>query len=380
MTDLYPSLSALADKNIKPTIEAYNRIDGPGSSLDLREFQEALWSLPSDPEPGDSTGKWTRNLPRTIAMTVDVGCRISAQPLEKGQIGIVSKDYDYQEILPAGSVPFEKQFWLLKILDIFNLSGVNFILHNVIPGIKSSGLGGSATAATAFCLLANKLAGSPFNNSQIVAMASLIEQDMGVSITGTQEQANVVYGGVCDYVWFPWGIPGQKGMYGSSMRFQLMDDSLFDELSSCMRIYHSGQERASTDVNKVWRERLEDPEGFKLHKSQLDTAFAFREGIRLQDWSAACLAIKHYREVRQTLCEGYMSQSCKDIQQYCEKYGAESFPLGAGGGGAVLLFASNPDQLLKLDRDLESHFRKIDFKLKSNGHEFTGFDDHIQIF
>ena len=372
-TDLFDALSELSDSNTIPTIKAYNRIDGPGSSLDLREFQEAFWSLPAKPDSGDCSGQWTRYLPRTIAMTVDVGCKVVAKPLKPGQIGIASKDYNYEEKLPAGTVPFEKRFWLLKIVDLFNISGVQLVLHNLIPGIKSSGLGGSATAATAVCLMANKLAGSPFNMDQIVTMASLIEQDMGVSLTGTQEQANVVYGGVTDYVWFPWGIPGQQGMYGSSLRFSLLEEEFYTELSNRMRIYHSGRERDSTDVNKVWRQRLEDKEGYLLHKSKLEMAFSFREGIRLHDWSRACSSVKKYREIRTELCEGYMPKECKDLQELCEKYHTESFPLGAGGGGVVLLFSDDPDNIAKLDKNLKSRFRRIPFNLRNKGHEFEGF-------
>ena len=33
-----------------PGIIAFNRIDGPGSSLDLREFQQALWHMPRIPK------------------------------------------------------------------------------------------------------------------------------------------------------------------------------------------------------------------------------------------------------------------------------------------------------------------------------------------
>ena len=103
MINLYDTLSAIADNNLTPSLKAYNRIDGPGSSLDLREFQEAFWSLQSKIDLEDSSGLWTRNLPRTVAMTVDVGCKVIAKPLRPGQIGIVSKDYDYEEELSRNS-------------------------------------------------------------------------------------------------------------------------------------------------------------------------------------------------------------------------------------------------------------------------------------
>ncbi len=49
-------------KNRLPSVVAFNRIDGPGSSLDLREFQQTFWTLPSIPENirEDPTMKFVR--------------------------------------------------------------------------------------------------------------------------------------------------------------------------------------------------------------------------------------------------------------------------------------------------------------------------------
>jgi D-glycero-alpha-D-manno-heptose-7-phosphate kinase len=377
MIDLNPLLTELEETNRVPKITAYNRIDGPGSSLDLREFQEAFWRAPERvvPDGEENFARWSSSLPRTIGITIDTGCRVTAHPLKPGYIGIVSDDYGYQQEIRAGHVPFRKELWLLKILDLFGLSGVQMVLHNLMPGIKSSGLGGSATATTAVCLMANKLARTQFSGEQIIAIASLVEQDMGVSITGTQEQANVVYGGVTDYVWFPWGVPGFQGSFGTSIRRTLLPESDYPELAARMRIYHSGRERASADVNTVWRERLSDEEGYELHLGQLGTAHDFREGLRLKDWARVCLSIRRYRSVRVKLCADYMTSQCWDIQGQCENYEAESFPLGAGGGGAILVCSPHPRRLLELDEVLSPVYRRIPFNLRSRGHEFENMPD-----
>ncbi len=373
MTDLYAPLKEAQESDRLPRITAFNRIDGPGSSLDLREFQQAFWSLPEGPMPDDDDGfaVWSRGLPRTVGITIDVGCVVEARPLSPGRIGIVSHDYGYTSDMPAGQVPYRKELWLLKMLDTFGLSGVQFHLHNLAPGIKSSGLGGSATAATAVCLLANELAKEPFNAEQIVALASMLEQDMGVSLTGTQEQSNVVFGGVTDYVWFPWGLPGSCGTYGTSVRRTLLQEADYPELAARMRIYHSGTERASTDVNCVWRERLCDDEGYGLHRTKLAIAHDFAEGLRKKEWDHVSAAIGRYRKVRVELCPEYMTGKCWDLQGQCEAHGAESFPLGAGGGGAVLIFSPSPEQLAELDEVLSRVFRRIDFRIRSRGHEFA---------
>lgn len=238
---LHDSLKEAEKKKAMPEVIAYHRIDGPGSSLDLSEFQQAFWKLPSIPEQDDPAVKWTCSLPRTVGITIDTGTRVEAHPFDPGRIGIKSVEYKTEVSASHGEVIPVKENWLLKILEIFDLSGVMFVLKNLKEGLHSSGLGGSSAAATGVCILANELAGRPFSKIQLIAMASRIEQDFGVSLTGTQEQSNVLFGGVTDYVWFPWGIPGRPGTgYGSSMRFELITPHDYSKLEERMAIFHSG--------------------------------------------------------------------------------------------------------------------------------------------
>ena len=370
--DLNPSLSAARDAGKLPGITAYHRLDGPGSSFDLREFQSAFWRVPAGQVPADAAafGLWSRALPRTVAITISTGSKIEAHPHKAGHLGLVSHDFGVDYDVPAGKVPYAKETWLIKLMDVFGISGVRFDLSNLISGTKSSGLGGSATIATAVALLANELAGAPFTREQIVPMAALMEQDLGISITGSQEQSNVVYGGVTDYVWFPWGLPGIAGGFGTSLRRTLLNEDDYPELRSHMGLYHSGTERLSSKVNAVWLERLRDPEGYDRHNAALALAYDFREGLRTRDWARVSLAVGSYRQIRSELCGAYMTRECHDIQAKCAEFGAESFPLGAGGGGAIMIFGRSSDSLSGLDRALGAAYRRIDFDLKPRGHEF----------
>lgn len=356
-----------------PGVVAYNRIDGPGSSLDLREFQQALWSLPSMPKDvqADPTMEWTRILPRTVGITIDTGTKIEAHPFGPDKIGVRSIEYGTEVIAKPGEVLPTKENWLLKIVELFGLTGVMFVLHNLRPGIQSSGLGGSATATTGVCLLANELAGRPLSQSQLVPMASLIEQDFGVSITGTQEQSNVIFGGVTDYIWFPWGIPGQPETgYGTSLRSELVQPEDYYEIEQRMVIFHSGLKRASTDVNSVWMDALATSDGYRLHGMKPEIAYRFREGLRLRKWDEVLETIKEYREVRTRLCPEYM-QGAAEIRGFAEDKGCDAFPLGAGGGGGVLVFGPDPDSLCKLRENLQDTYREIPYKIKSKGYELT---------
>ena len=371
LKDLKNILERATDRKKLPAVMAYNRIDGPGSSLDLREFQQSLWKMPSIPGNFDTdpTMKWTRGLPRTVGITIDTGTKIHAEPFEQGRIGVRSIEYGTEVTSVPGDVVPTKENWLLKIVELFGLSGVMFVLHNLRPGIQSSGLGGSATATTGVCILANELAERPLSSVQLVSMASRIEQDFGVSITGTQEQSNVVYGGVTDYIWFPWGIPGdQDSGYGSSMRRQLMGPGEYEELEERMAIFHSGKTRASTDVNAEWMRALRSEEGYSKHQRKLDIAYRFSEGIRLQQWDDVMDAIDEYRQVRTTLCPGYLD-GAKEIQGFADAKDCIAFPLGAGGGGGIFVFAQEAASLNSLRQDISAVYREIPFKIKDRGHD-----------
>lgn len=370
---LHKLLKKASKCNALPSVIAYNRIDGPGSSLDLREFQQALWYLPHIPrdiQEGPAM-EWTRKLPRTIGITIDTGTRIEARPFNPDQIGVRSVEYGTEVVAKPGEVTPTKENWLLKVLDVFGLSGVVFVLQNLRAGTQSAGLGGSATAITGVCILANELAGRPLSETQLISMASRMEQDLGVSITGTQEQSNVVFGGVIDYIWFPWGIPGRPETgYGESLRFELILPEDYRQLEQRMAIFHSGHIRPSTDVNSVWRNALSTLEGYRLHMKKPEIAYQFREGLRLRKWDQVLESMRRYREIRTALCPDYMN-GAREILGRTETKGCTAFPLGAGGGGGILVFSAEPEFLQVLREDLCNIYREIPFTIKARGHELV---------
>ncbi len=184
---------------------------------------------------------------------------------------------------------------------------------------------------TGVCILANELAERPFNSIQLISMASRMEQDLGVSVTGTQEQSNVIFGGVTDYVWFPWGIPNAPNTgYGQSIRTELIPPDNYHLLKQRIMILHTGRIRHSTDVNYVWREALKTLNGYQLHKRKLEIAYQFREGLRLCKWKHVYDSIQTYRKIRTTLCSDYMlgAEDITKIAESLKRWVVHPFPLG----------------------------------------------------
>lgn len=374
MIQINDFLKTAEKKKALPKVIAYNRIDGPGSSLDLGKFQQAFWRLPDMPDKDDPARKWTQNLPRTVGITINTGTKIEAHPFDPDLIGVRSVEYETEVIAHPGEVVPVSENWLLKIIEIFNLSGVMFVLKNLREGIHSSGLGGSSTATIGVCILANELAGRPFTKIQLISLASRIEQGLGLSITGTQEQSNVLFGGVTDYVWFPWGKPGHPGTgYGESLRYELVPPDDYGLLEDRMAIFHSGHHRQSSEVNLSWMNSFLTEDGYKLHSQKMKLAYMYREGLRLKKWGYVLESIERYRKIRTKLCEGYMESSW-DLLERAKSCNSTVFPLGAGGGGGVLLFSPNPESLDKLREDLAGVYSEIPFKIRSGGHEISNVE------
>lgn len=376
MTDLSARLEDARNEDRLPALRGYHRIDGPGSSLDLREFQQALWTNPAEGYLAgtDPSAPWSRHLPRTVALTIDTGTLVEAHPFDAGSICVESIEYETVTTGRPGRIPPVRENWLLKIIEASGISGVKFVLRNLVDGTHSSGLGGSATATTGVAMLANVLAGSPLDRTQLVGMASRMETEFGVSLTGTQEQSNVAFGGVVDYVWFPWGLPGDAGTgYGSSVRTTLIDEADYAAVEIRMAILHTGRERASSSTNAAWVEALSDPAGQEQMERKVEAAYLYREALRLRDWAGVGAAIEEYRDARTMLCEDYMTGAV-EMDRAAREAGGAVFPLGAGGGGGVMVYHSDPAELSGLLKTLGETYREIRFRLRSTGHDFVNLE------
>ena len=107
--------------------------------------------------------------------------------------------------------------------------------------------------------------------------------------------------------------------------------------------------------------------GYNLHSKKMKVAYEFREGLRLQKWGRVFESIEEYRKIRNKLCDSYM-ESSRDILEYAKNCNCTAFPLGAGGGGGVILYSDNPESLEKLRDELKGIYSEIPFKIQSKGH------------
>jgi D-glycero-alpha-D-manno-heptose-7-phosphate kinase len=60
-----------------------------------------------------------------------------------------------------------------------------------------------------------------------------------------------------------------------------------------------------------------------------------------------------------------------EIAGFAEEEGCAAFPLGAGGGGGVAVFAADPESLQSLRKELANAYRCIPLRVKERGHELV---------
>ena len=258
---------------------------------------------------------------------------------------------------------------MLKIMETFGLNGVMMTIENIDERTMSGGLGGSATVSTSVAILAAHLSGIKLSNAQIVSLASVYENDLGVSLTGTQEQWNVVRGGIADHVWFPFGRPGLDTGYGDAVVRTLLQPGQYGEVRPHMALLHSGRMHASKTVNREWLRKIKAAAGYKDYATLLPLAYDFAEAVRTKDWGKAAETIEKYRAIRTMLCGEYMYAS-EWLHEIASRNKTVIFPLGAGGGGVCLNFGDTPDAVESTVAEVRAVHpeRVIDFSLREKGH------------
>ena len=106
-----------------------------------------------------------------------------------------------------------------------------------------------------------------------------------------------------------------------------------------------------------------------LHKQKCELAYKFREALRNKDWKLIRAPIEEYRQIRTQLCSYYMSDAHNELNRIVNEHNAVCFPMG-GGGGSVLVYAENPDDLKRLRSVLSQKFRYLEFDFIPYGHKF----------
>lgn len=377
-----------------PTIDLYPRSDGPGSSQDLPQFLAMgtrVWH--GEAKMNDPSWEWSRGSLRTPGACIDgepIRFRAVASSKEGG-VEYYAPDFHGRPIVATDIVPGVPEQFVNNILVQFGLTGVRIEADPMPAVYRGTGLGGSNLAHAAALVLASALSGADLSLGQIYAWGTLLENHFGVSrsrtgdvsygvsLTGGQEMLTAFQGGMYDNV----HVPFLFGPHAVLSR-ELVPPESYNQLENHLVLINLGHRRhsgvTSSGVNSDWMAAWAVPRQAAKHLQKAELAYEGAEALRTIDFDRYANVIRQYRKIRTELCARYLAGQ-DELERLCERYGAEYFPVGAGGG-TCLVCATHEDGLkdlvgqVKGSEDHNIGRVVIPFRIRRNGISFSGFQQN----
>ncbi len=384
---------ALRTATNPPEIDLYPRSDGPGSSLDLPQFAAMglrIWG--GDAALDEPRWGWSRGSLRTVGACLDgEPIRFRVVPAEsEHRAEYFARDFHERPLATGDVVPGVPEHFVNNVLVQFGLLGVRIEADPMPAVYRGTGLGGSNLAHAAALIVASSLSGVDLSLAQIYAWGTTLENNFGVtvlrtgaisygvSLTGGQEMLTAFQGGVFDNVHLPFAL----GPHGVVSR-ELVESDRYGALERHLTLVNLGRQRQkgvkSSDVNSEWMAAWAVPQHARLHLMKADLAYRAAEALRLGDFEAYAATTREYRDIRVQLCARYVAGQ-QELSRLCDEFGAEYFPVGAGGG-TCLVSSANPDSIaaiqhhMKETADLNIGRTYLPFKVRDKGLVLRGFSE-----
>lgn len=298
-------------------------VDGPGSSLDLPEFQVTLT---------DKDAKSLKEHPSTptiaSAFTVKIRFELADDP---EVIEYVAPDYGITEANPLkfkGEVPLDKNGRTHQanapafiFRNIFGLKGIRVICEEVSPVARAGGMESSNVFNTALIAAASMLSGANLSQADIFSLAVKLENDEFAGLTGGQGHICCLLGGAYQHVW----LTGERNNTGdlinpySAVSIPLLtDDSSIKAIEDHTMLVQAGMQykdgkpqagRAASLTNNMWTDLLRDRDeiGFPLHKEKLEATAIFTQALKEGDFATASAEVVKYTERRDKITKRWLS-------------------------------------------------------------------------
>ena len=376
-----------------PTVELYPRSDGPGSSQDLLQFAamgSKLWKGKVDLH--DPAWSWSKGALRTPGACIgSEPIRFRAVPAsDEQEAQYYAPDFHDEPVIAKDVVPGDPRQFVNNILVEFGLHGVRIEADPMPAVYRGTGLGGSNLAHGAALVLASALSGADFSLAQVYVWGTILENNFGVrlgnggdisygvSLTGGQELLTALQGGFYDNV----HVPFIFGAHSVVSR-EIVTPKDYPALESHLVLVNLGQRKkgaeTSSDVNAQWMKAWSTSEMAVRHLEKIELAFRGVEALRSLDFASYAQVIGEYRRIRVDLCNRYTAGQ-EELEGLCEKYAAEYFPVGAGGG-TCLVCAPQAESITEISRvireteDQSTGRTVIPFCVRTAGASFLGFEE-----
>jgi galactose mutarotase-like enzyme len=321
--DVLAFLKEARNRKIDLFIEGHLRgVDGPGSSLDLPEFQVKLTKLGA---------KTLAEHPSTPTLASDFKVKIRFElATDSNVIEYVAPDYGITADKPLrieGNIMLDENGKTNQrnapafiFSNIFGLRGIRIICEEISPVAMAGGMESSNVFNTSLLAAASILSGADLSQADIFSLAVKLENDEFGGLTGGQGHICCLLGGAFQHIWLT-GEKDAKGMFPnpySAMSVPLLTDeasirAIEDHtmLVQAGKTYIDGKAqvgRAASLTNNMWTDLLRnnDSIGLPLHEEKLQATANFTKALKEGDFDTVVREVSAYTERRDKITKRWL--------------------------------------------------------------------------
>lgn len=321
---------------------------GSYTSMSLRPMLEKHPIQSSAPCRINCGGTWdiktlalpySKITPVTVNMALTSRVTVTLLPYEDERVKVTSEGFESEECL-LDSAPFDSPLGLLFAVAVhFQFHGVHMVVKTDAP--PSSGLGGSGatTVATVHALskAAANLGGKLLSRKATALLAYAIEDALGISPTGLQDQLAATFGGVNKWSWIY--RPSGK-QYERETLVRRKDCA---GLQNHILVAYTGESHSSRVINNEWLQGFIEGSTRREWMEIHDTTQKFADALKRFDWKQAAQALDREMEIRCMLTPQVLTADAKKLVNAARTQNCGVRVAGAGGGGCVWAIGASGD-------------------------------------
>lgn len=268
--------------------------------------------------------------PTTVNIALELRTSVRLTSYKEGRILIISKGFATEEF-SASDLPFDSKLGLVTaIVSHFGVQGLRVEIESSSP--PRSGLGGSGTLAVALIAALDELMSTlgfrRRSRQEVVWLSHAIENSVGISLTGLQDQAAAVYGGVNQWTW------RYSRMSSPLQRRVLLPPQRAKALENHLLVAFTGQEHDSSHINQKWlRDFLSGSRDAWYEIHVLTNEFASAIGVG--DWRTAAELLMRESDLRAEITPEMVPPYAATLIKDAKELLCGTRFAGAGGGGCL---------------------------------------------
>ena len=274
---------------------------------------------------------YSKIFPSTVNIALAHYVTASLLPHQDGRVKVSSEGFLNEEY-SLNSAPFDSPLGLFfAIATYFRFHGVHIKITTETP--PKSGLGGSGATAVAaihaFSRVESLLGRGSLTRPEIAQLAQAIEESIGTSLTGMQDQLAATYGGVNRWIWI------HKPFAKNYKRIVLLGRKAHKKLEHHIAVAFTGISHESSAVNreliKGFIKGLTREKWMEIHNLTNTMAGA----LTRFDWQVAARALARETEIRYELVPQFLTEKAQELTLAAKEEGCGARPAGAGAGGCI---------------------------------------------